>query len=216
MKYWWQSLRVDYQGQTNWGRGNPCWKALNYPIFRGDDTAVRVSPICQHGLLFIGVYVPSRHQMLFLPDKCQVLKAILPVPLRRLPNNLLSLAMGSCQGFSICAHLSLPNVGNTGAVQILPAPFASFAQLCSISGFLFFPLIAGSRAGICVQVFRNHGCCEFSPYYWAAFQSKNLCSINIVSCITAFSKLILFISWMPRCSWRKFPVGVVQLLSSQS
>lgn len=52
--------------------------------------------------------------------------------------------------------------------------------------------------------------------YWAAFQSKNLCSINIVSCIIAFSKLILFISWMPCCSWRKFPIGVVQLLSSQS
>lgn len=47
----------------------------------GRRTAVCVSPICQHGLLFIGVYVPSRHQLLFLPYKCQILTAILPVPL---------------------------------------------------------------------------------------------------------------------------------------
>lgn len=82
--------------------------------------------------------------MLFLPDKCQALKAILPVPLWRLPNNLLSLAMGSCQGFCIHAHLSLPNVGNTGTVQILPAPFISFAQLCSVAEFLgFFSVVPG-------------------------------------------------------------------------
>lgn len=75
--------------------------------------------------------------MLFLPDKCQVLKAILPALLRRLPNNLLSLAMGSCQAFCIHAHLSLPNVSKRGSVQILPAPFASFAPLCSVTGFPF-------------------------------------------------------------------------------
>lgn len=107
-------------------------------MFRADNAAVCVSPICQHGLLFIGVYVPGRHRMLFLPDKCQVLKEILPVPLWRLPNNRLSLAVGSCQGFCIHAHLSLPNVGNTETVQILPAPFISFAQLWLVAGFLLF------------------------------------------------------------------------------
>lgn len=134
-------------------------------MFRADNTAVCVSPICQHGLLFIGVYVPSRHGMLFLPDKCQVLRAILPVPLRRLPNNPLSLAVGSCQGFCIHAHLSLPNVGNTGTVQILSAPFIGFAQLCSVAGFpfwFFFCVILGwsssSRSIFCYWV-----CCRVQP-----------------------------------------------------
>lgn len=128
----------------NSGHGNPYWKALHYSMFRADTTAVCVSPICQHSLLFRGVYVPSRHWMLFLPDKCQVLKAILPALLRRLPNNLFSLAMGSCQAFCIHAHLSLPNVGNRGSVQILPAPFASFTPLCSVMGFPFFLCHSGT------------------------------------------------------------------------
>lgn len=122
-------------------------------MFRAGNRAVCVSPICQHGLLFIGVYVPSRHRMLFLPDKCQVLKVILPVPLWRLPNNLFSLAMGSCQAFFIHAHLSLPNVGNTGTVQLLPASFISFAQLWLQNFWFCFGLLFSVVWLVCWWIF---------------------------------------------------------------
>lgn len=82
--------------------------------------------------------------MLFLPDKCQVLSTILPVPLWILPNNFLSLGVGSCQGFCIYAHLSLPNVGNTGTARVLPAPFVSLAQLWLAAGsLLLFSVVLG-------------------------------------------------------------------------
>jgi len=141
-------------------------------MFRTENTVLCVSAMCQHGLLFVAVYVPSGHRMLFLPDKCQVLKAILPIPLWRLPNNLLSLAMGSCQGFCIHAHLALPNVGNTGTVQIL----RSLHWLCTalVAEFYFFsPLF---WAGAVHDPYSIIGCAiEFIPYYGAVFQSRNLC-----------------------------------------
>lgn len=144
-------------------------------MFRADNMAVCVSPMCQRGLLFREVYAPSRHQMLFLPDKCQVVWAISPIPLWILLSNFVSLGVGSCQGFCIYAHLSLPNVGNTGTAQILPAPFVSLAQLWLSAGLLLLLSVVLGCSVISGPYSINRCAVEFSPCQGTVFQSRNHC-----------------------------------------
>lgn len=80
--------------------------------------------------------------MLFLPDKCQVLKAILPALLRRLPNNLLSLVWAlarpsafmhiyPCQMLvteDLCKYSLLLSLALHRSVQLRDSHFSSVIQ----------------------------------------------------------------------------------------